>query len=51
MKKVTEFIFVVKKTPKREAVLKYYKSGRRRVVVEITQKQMDELMTGKLKEK
>lgn len=51
MKYDTELSFVVKKRPKREAIVKYYKNGLRRIIVEVTQKEMDELMTGKAKEK
>lgn len=51
MNYVTEFSFVVKKRPKREAIVTYYKDGRKRIVLQITQKEMDDLLTGKEKKK
>lgn len=51
MKYETELSFVVKKRPKREAIVTYYKDGRKRIVLQITQKEMDDLLSGKEKKK
>ena len=46
MKDTIEFTFVVRKKPKRHAILKYDKYGVKKIVVEITQQEMDKLVLG-----
>lgn len=49
--RVIEFSFVVKKRPKREVVVTHYKNGSKKIVLQITQEEMNDLITGKAKEK
>lgn len=50
MKNETEISFEVRKNPKREAIVKYYKNGHKRIIVQVTQEEMDKMIIGKLKE-
>ena len=50
MKNVTELSFEVRKKPKREAIVKYYKNGHMRIIVQLTQEEMDKMIIGKPKE-
>lgn len=47
MKEITELTFVVRKRPKRHAIVKYDKFGVKKIVVQVTQKEMDKLVLGK----
>lgn len=44
MKYETEIIIQVKKRPRNEAIVKYYKNGIKRIVVECTQEEIDKLV-------
>lgn len=43
MKYDTKITFQVKKNPRNEAIVKYYKNGLRRIIVEVTQEEMDKI--------
>ncbi len=47
MKETKELTFVVRKRPKRHAIVKYDKYGVRKIVVQLTQEEMDKLVLGK----
>ena len=47
MKTTTELTFVVRKKPKRDAIVKYDKYGVRKIVVQLTQEEMNKLVLGK----
>lgn len=44
MKYDTEITFQVKKNPRNEAIVKYYNNGLIRIIVEVTQEEMDKII-------
>ena len=44
MKYDTEITFQVKKNPRNEAIVKYYNNGLKRIIVEVTQEEMDKII-------
>lgn len=50
MKNETVISFEVCKKPKREAIVKYYKNGLQKIIVQVTQEEMDKIVIGQLKE-
>lgn len=44
MKCDTEITFQVKKRPRNEAIVKYYNNGLKRIIVEVTQEEMDKII-------
>lgn len=49
MKDTTVLTFEVRKRPKRHAIVKYDKYGVKKIVVQVTQEEMDELVLGNKK--
>lgn len=49
MKNETEISFEVRKKPNLEAIVKYYKDGHKRIIVQVTQEEMDKIVNGMLK--
>lgn len=45
MKYETEITLQVKKRPRKEAIVKYYNNGLKRIIVEVTQEEMDEIIS------